>query len=106
MRQSQQMPVYILNRMQQRSLTTTDELLQYYKYKKVCSFIRSFIGDVIYDRYETNKNQMMGFERFSSWSLDLLCGQSESINRGLYIRVQILQCCRIGEDGVHFISMK
>jgi hypothetical protein len=34
---------------------------------------------------------MMGFEGFSSWSLDILCGQSVSISRGLYTRVHNFQ---------------
>jgi hypothetical protein len=33
----------------------------------------------------------MGFEGFSSWSLDIVCDQSVSISRGLYIRVHNFQ---------------
>jgi hypothetical protein len=38
---------------------------------------------------------MIGFEGSSSWSLDILCGQSVSINRGLYIRVHNFQCPKL-----------
>jgi hypothetical protein len=38
---------------------------------------------------------MMGFEGFSSWSLDILCGQSVSIIRGLYIRSHNFQCSKL-----------
>jgi hypothetical protein len=38
---------------------------------------------------------MMGFEGSSSWSLDILCGQSVLINRGLYIRVHNFQCSKL-----------
>jgi hypothetical protein len=38
---------------------------------------------------------MMGFEGFSSWSLDILCGQSVSISRDLYIRAHNFQCSKL-----------
>jgi hypothetical protein len=36
----------------------------------------------------------MGFEGSSSWSLDILYGQSVSISRGLYIRGHNFQCSK------------
>jgi hypothetical protein len=41
------------------------------------------------------QKRTLSFEVSSPWSLVILCGQSVSTNHGLYIQVQILQCCRI-----------
>jgi hypothetical protein len=50
---------------------------------------------MIYDHYETLKNQMMGFEGSFPSSLVILYRQSVSINRGLYIRVHNFQWSKL-----------
>jgi hypothetical protein len=50
------------------------------KEKKPGSLAHSCIGDVVYERYETTKNQMLSFKGSSSWKPVILCGQSVLIN--------------------------